>query len=992
MTKNYINKRFCFTLLLLFIFTTLINTASVACNWDILPGFKDPPVDVRLKNRGGGNPAALQELAETGFGAAETGVNWDDPEQLSTLLQAAEEYGITIDLSPGGGMPYSTPGITEEDSQFQLTPVPSALLVSDGTLVYNDLAPRLPDEVLAPSPTLALVAVTAARVTGTQDTTTLLDPDSAVDLTSLVDESGVLNWTVPEGEWVVFGFWERATGQITGGYPPFESPAVWSSRVPTQNPGMYFIADIFSEVGIGNALDHLADTFFTPENLEFLKGTQFAHDSLEVQCEMLWTRDLPQEFESRRGYSMIKYLPALHTPKEGSFDPLTPYWHVTPPITPEYDFINDVGRRVRYDYRRTLADLYVDHYLKTFTDKLNEWGMSSRVEVAYNYLPLNMTRSGIAVDIPENESFDAGWAIPFDPTMPTYETDRWRFVMDSYRLTGSGAHLGGADRATIEFGDDFAQLRKQPVDYARQLNEAYAGGITMGLLTGFAGVDDSWPTPKGLYVLGIGDIWTTGWPQWRDWSNLADYFSRSTLVLETEKPQIDVVIYLDEGLSSVRELNTPKFASSTLETAGFTYDFVDPVTLISPKALVGWKKLFGGIHGPGYKALVLNNESSIPASAARRILLAARKGVAVVVVGDAPSTSTGLYRANRKDKIVARAMERLLDFPNVAQVSSEDDVADALLSLGIEPAACFGNASPLLTVHRVSLFKDLWWVFNPTDQDISAMGSFEANGVPYQLDLWNGTYSRVAQWEKINGRVLVPITLPANATTALVFKPEWERLHVVSTTAEEALYQDDALVVRDTQGGIQTVALSDGRTLTVDLGTVPAPMEITAWHLDVDEISPAGHTFHSIDLTELADWRDIPELQDAVGSALYSATVNLPAEWLSAESDVMLEIGAMEGAMQLSVNGMPVTNQTTPGGRWSVKDLLIPGDNSITVRLDTSLLNRYAQLANSHVPGYFTIVSLFPEASGLLGPVQLIPAAIQEIEIGRRKLLFKNNF
>ncbi len=942
---------------------------------ELIPEFVNPPVGARLKVRSSGVGSTLQELARTGFGAVEMGVDFLDTNgaaTLSTTLQTAKQYGIRVDLAPGGSMPYVSPGISEADSMQQLTAVPSKQLVSDGTLVFADAAPRPTDAQLAPSPTRALVAVTAARVTGVSGTTTLLDPGSAADLTSSVDGSGNLNWTVPEGTWIVFGFWQRATGQVPMGFPPFESPTVWSSRVPTQGAGRYFTADIFSGAGIGKALDYLKTNFLTPDNLDLLRGSQFAHDSLEVQAEMFWTSDLPAQFSANRGYSMIQYLPALHTPKESWFDPLTPGWGVTPPLTPEYDFIDDVGNRIRYDYHRTLTDLYVGRYLKTFTDQLHELGMSSRVEVAYNYMPLNMTRSGAAVDIPENESFDSGWGMPFDTTVPAYGTDRWRHMMDSYRLTGSGAHLNKGKRATIEFGDDFAMYRKQPVDYVQQLHEGYAGGITMGLLTAFVGVDDSFPVAGGMAAIGLGDFWTTGWPQWRDWSQLTDYFARSTVLLEMGKPQVDVVIYLDEGSSGVHELTTPKFASSALESAGFTYDFVDPVSLVSPKATAVRGRLFG--EGPSYQALVIRNQSSIPAEAAQTILGAARDGLRVVIVGEPPNKSPGLHDAERQDAMVVQSMSELIALSNVARVQSADDAAGALLKLGSKPSASFGAAGRLLTVHRITdQNEDIYWVFNPTDGDVSVVASFAAAGVPYQLDLWNGTSGRVAQWAESEGSVSMPVRLAAHATTALLFRHETAPFHITATSAEEALWDNGELLVRDTRGDKQTVACSDGRTLTVELGTVPSPIEVGPWHLEVDETSPNGHAMHNIDLPALSDWRDIAELRDAVGRANYSATIDVSESWLSSERDVMLDVGAVAGAMQLSVNGTLVTRQTTPGGKWSIRKLLKAGPNEIAVRLDTSILNRMAQLSADAGP------PISPAPSGLLGPVRLIPAAVKRV-------------
>jgi hypothetical protein len=722
-------------------------------------------------------------------------------------------------------------------------------------------------------------------------------------------------------------------------------------------------------VGIGEALAPLAS--LPAATIELLKGTQFGYDSLEVQAEMFWTGKLPETFNAKRGYSMIKYLPALHTPKEASFDPLTDGWAKMGPQGPEYDFTNDVGARARYDYRRTLTDLYADEHLKTFTDTLHKYGMSSRAQVAYNYLPLNMTRSGAAVDIPENESLDSGWTTAGDTTVPTYPSERWRHAMDSYRLTGSGAHLNQGKRASIEFGDDFAIYRKQPVDYAEQLNEACAGGITIGLLTGFAGISSGWPAGGGLAGIGIGDFWTTAWPQWRDWTPLADYFARSTLVLETGRPQVDVVIYLDQGISGVHELTTPKFASSKLESAGFTYDFIDPVSLSSPRAAEVPGVLFG--NGPSYRVLVLNEQPRIPADVAQAILTAAKSGLNVVIIGDAPSGDTSLRDPVQQDAVVAQAMAELVTLGNVSKVPTEDDVPGALLMHGVQPAASFGDSSPLLSVHRrAEQDEDIFWVLNPSQNDAAVSASFAARGTPYQLDLWNGTFERVAQWAQSEGRVSLPLLVPAHGTTAFMFQHQGAPLHVTATTAEAASYDGDTLVLRDTHGGAKDASLSDGTTKTVKIAAPPPPLQVGTWQLVVDEISPNGNAKHTVSLPELKDWRDIPELKDAVGSATYSASPDVPASLLNADTDVLIDVGGVAGAMQLSVNGMLVTNQTIPGGKWSVAKLLKAGRNEISVRLDTTLLNRVVASSGSGT-------AAMTAPSGLLGPVRLIPVALGRI-------------
>ena len=76
--------------------------------------------------------------------------------------------------------------------------------------------------------------------------------------------------------------------------------------------------------------------------------------------------------------------------------------------------------------------------------------------------------------------------------------------------------------------------------------------------------------------------------------------------------------------------------------------------------------------------------------------------------------------------------------------------------------------------------------------------------------------------------------------------------------------------------------------------------------------------------------------------------------------------------MQLMVNDHLVTEQTLGNGRWLVGQWLHPGANSVTVRVDTTLLNRFVALRAAGNPLYQTgPTALASDASGLLGPVIL---------------------
>jgi hypothetical protein len=931
------------------------------------PHLREPTADSRPKVRTRPDQKNIEALAAAGFGSAEIGIDFHgDPASvrpaLHALLETARRVGLHIDLAPGGGQPYASPGIELRDSMQQLVSEAAAL---NGPMQY-EWKPRQPSRLAGEA---VLVAISAARIVTDTAIPVVLDAKSAVDLTPRLDSQGVLHWHIPAGRWLLFSYWQRATGQIMAGNP-FVAPEGWSSQVPVNDKAAYLTADIFSAKGISNALAYLDQSLLSGD-AALLRDGDLAHDSLEVQAEMFWTGDLPTEFQRRRGYSLIPYLPALNTPRDSSFNPLDPAWGGALPARP-YEFNGDVGERVRYDFAQTLTDLYCDRYLNELATWAHGKAMHTRVQVAYNYFALDMLRSARAVDIAENESFDSGWSKPFDASIPAYGTERWRHAMDSYRLTGSAMHLAGRPRATIEFGDDFAIYRKQPEDYVQQLNEALAGGITQGLLTAFSSSDTAWPVPQGLAHIGLGDEWSAAWPQWRDWQNLNAYFARATQLLESGTPRVDVAIYHDRGLATIHD-DAPLFADATLQGAGYTYDFIDPEALSAADA----RKIDGLLFGErvGYRALILDHETSIPAAAAQVILTLAQHGLRVIIVGNAPSKSSGFANHEVNDRRVATSMAALMMLPNVARRASREEIAGALRDLGCVPAASFGANSPLLSVRRRQDTHDLWWIFNPTNEIVSANALLSAVGAPYNIDLWSGSAAPLAQWKQQNQQTLLPLQImPHQSIAVLIRRDEAAPLHALPSPGAQVLQgADDFLVIATSP---QSLWFSNGTSREIDPTMRPQPTTLSHWHLHVDEQLPDAARTHELELNDLPDWRRIPALKEAVGSALYTSEVSLPPEWFGADRSILLSVGDVQGAMQLMVNNHLVTEQTTGHGQWLVGTSLRPGVNSVTIRLDTTLLNRMVALRASGDGRYQTgPTALASAASGLLGPVMLTSVA-----------------
>jgi hypothetical protein len=324
---------------------------------------------------------------------------------------------------------------------------------------------------------------------------------------------------------------------------------------------------------------------------------------------------------------------------------------------------------------------------------------------------------------------------------------------------------------------------------------------------------------------------------------------------------------------------------------------------------------------------------------------------------------------------VKASMAALLSLPTVARRESRGEVAAALRGLACVAAASFGEHSPLLSVRRVHATHDLWWIFNPTNEAISVEASLSAVGAPYVIDMWSGRASRLAQWRQENQRTLLPLTLPPHQSVAVVIRrDEPAPLHALPLAGVQVLQEgDDFMVVASAR---QSLAFSNGHSRAVDPGERPQPLALSRWHVHVDEKLPDESRAHELDLVALTDWRQIPDLKQAVGNALYSAEVTLTPDWFGSDRGAILSVGDVQGAMQLTVNDHLITEQTTGQGQWLVGAWLKPGVNSVKVRLDTTLINRMVALRDSGDGRYQTGPTAMASApSGLLGPVILTSVA-----------------
>jgi hypothetical protein len=956
-------------------------------NIELPPDFRAPSASSRPKIRWWWpDPVAVDDerlradvraMVDAGFGGIEIAwlqavEGWGSAEwrgHVRHALEEAQAAGIRLDLTLGPCWPLSSPSMTESLSQHELLYASEQV---EGLVTFSGPVPA-PERV---GGAVRLVATTAARVAPDADGrgSIVLDPESTVDLTQAVD-GDQLHWDVPAGQWLVFGFWERATAQLVPASWPHPSIEERLARQPESRPTTWLTVDHFGEESLRTWLAFMDESLVADGLGELLRtaASNVFEDSLELHATLLWTTDFLREFAQRRGYELARHLPALFVPgiheMAGSLGPLPP---------PTFELVGGVGERARYDFDETLTDLYVERHLRPMVAWAEARGVSLRAQVAYNVTSLGIVRSAASVPVPEVETFGLG-----DPAPPG--SPEAQYALDAYRAMSAGAHLSGARQVSTELGDVVGAVYGQnPLEYKDLINRSYACGVTQIVIHGYAHSDDAHPWPGWNPFMLISEPWGRQHPQWRDWPELTTYMGRANTVLEHGTPTVDVAIYYDGGLDPARETTVPGsaamhpeglpefearalFKDTGMQRAGYTYEYIDAHGLVS----TGADRVPGQLHGegPAYRALILNEQQALRVTTAHAILAHARQGLPVVIIGAPPHRGAGLQDA---DSEVIHAMTELEELANVGHAATEAGVSATLRRLGVQAAAAFPEPLPLLTTRRRTATSDCWYVFNLSDAPVSAPVTFATAGEPAMLDLWNGTVEPLGQYRVLDDGVEVPIALPPLGDTVLAFQRGEARHHAESSDAEQIVVEGRSLVVRDTRGGRRTVHLGDGRTVDVELGEPGASQQLDEWRLRVEEVLPSGRAVHEVTLDALEDWRLIDALKDASGIGRYTTSVALPEAAVAPDRGIFLDVGDVKGSMRVSVNGTRITQQIVPGGRWAIEHLLGPGENEIAIEVATTLRNRVVAVAADDDPRYAAVKSLPTLPSGLLGPVRLI--------------------
>jgi hypothetical protein len=811
----------------------------------------------------------------------------------------------------------------------------------------------------------------------------VIDRTRIANLSTNMDKEGHLRWDVPAGRWTMMRIGQTSTGVMNAPSPEsgrgLECDKLSKEGIEAQFAGMMdkLIADVGSAAGKTLAATHI--------------------DSWENGSQN-WTAKMRQEFQKRRGYDLLPFLPTLSGRVVGSLE---------------------VSERFLWDLRQTISKLVVENYAGRLAELAQQRGLRLSIE-AYGGPCDDMTYAGQA-DEPMCEFWVGGGAFETCKEMASAAHTYGKRILGAESFTADNGErwlqypatikaLG--DRAFCEGVNRFVFHR-----YAMQPWLNYKPGMTMG--------------PWGLHY----ECTETWWDMTPAWHK---YLARCQFLLRQGLFVADICCLQPEA-------SPQGFHGHKRE--GYDYDnCTAQVVLTRMKVRDGRLVLPDGMT---YRLLVLPETRVMTPALLRKIRELIEAGA--TVVGPPPLKSPSLSDYPECDEQVKRLANELWGDCDGKTVK-EHTYGKGKIIWGLTPEEVLTKmgtrpdftAGPFIRwIHRRAGEMDIYFVASASPQSNEAVCTFRVTGkCPEFWQPETGQIEPVAAYEQADGTTNIPIRFEPSGSVFVIFRRPVKQFDpIISVThndqlllpppepkvkvvIEKAVYGvlSDPNRTRDVRAKLQAVVdggelsfqvarmaqgddpaygivktlvveysidgksykvsgedpeditlsasagservaevhcgtdsrpwieawepgryelkTASGRTLSCETLSLPQPQEITGpWEL---RFPPNCGAPEHITLEKLISWSEHSEssVKYFSGVATYSKTINVPAEMLGGNRRLYLDLGKVQVMAQVGLNGKDLGVLWKPPYRVDVTDAVKAGENTLEIRVANLWVNR----------------------------------------------------
>ncbi len=715
------------------------------------------------------------------------------------------------------------------------------------------------------------------------------------DITDKLDEKGHLKWDAPIGKWRIIRFGYRPTGRNLNGvfYIDHLSKEVF---------------DLHWENTAGLLLSEMSDE----ERVAF---KYVECDSWEAGNPN-WTKYFPEEFKNRRGYDIVKHLPALIGVNIDSGESTQ-------------HFLND--------FQLTISDLISEYHYGRQQEVAHEHGLHSYAEAAgpHQY-QADLKKCVGRCDVAMGE---------FWMPSPHREKPSGRFLV---REAATAAHIYGIKQV---FAESFTSVgpnwEVSPFMMKAAADQAFCDGLNWICFHTFTHRPSVGEVPGLTHSAGTHFDRTNTW--WNQSAPFVNYLARCSYMLQQGLFAADVLFYAGHGLRSDADAfeweDGMKNPPASLG-AGYDYDKCNEEVLLSRLSVQNGKLVLP--DGMNYKVLAIDEKTPVSLNALKKIVSLVERGATVVGKIETPMLSK-VDDALEYQKLINRIWENPEKGENKIGKGLfvwNLTIREVLHNKNIFPDfECTGlsNAGVVDFIHRKTEDVDIYYVTSRWQPVEKVECTFRV--ADKQPELWNpvtGETRILTNFKVENGRTIIPMEFGPCASYFVVFK---DAISVQNTTPNWPTYQAEQAIAG-------------------------------AWEVRFDEQWGGPET---VIFDKLSDWskHDDKGIKYYSGTATYIKTFD--CNNLKEGEELYLDLGKVHELAQVRLNGVDLGVAWTKPYRVNITSHVKQKGNKLEIDVVNLWPNRLIgdeflpeneRYTQTNIRKFSKATQLLP--SGLLGPVQIL--------------------
>ncbi|CAM3745085.1 glycosyl hydrolase [Mucilaginibacter galii] len=744
--------------------------------------------------------------------------------------------------------------------------------------------------------------------------------DKIINITNKLDANGRLNWDAPAGNWTILRIGHTSTGHTNA----------------TGGKGAGLECDKFNPDAIKLQFDSWFGEAFKQIGPDLAKRVLkvFHVDSWECGSQN-WSTTFAQEFQQRRGYNLMLYLPVMAgVPVESAAR----------------------SEKVLADVRQTIAELVVDKFYGTMSKLAHEKGCTFSAEA----VAPTMTSDGLLHYSKADIAMGEFWL-----RSPTH--DKPNDMLDAI----SGGHIYGKN---IIQAEAFTELRTMWDEHPGMLKSLGDRNLALGVnrLVFHVNTHNPWLDKKpGLTLDGIGLFMQRDQTWYKPGRAWIEYIQRCQALLQQGHPVTDIAVFTGEetprrsllpdrliptfpGLFGAEKVAREK---ERLANKGLPMRTI-PIGVTSGANMLDADALVDPLHGYQYDSFNLDALMRLAVVKDGRIQLPGGASYKVLVIpGHTQMLPNG---AVISQKVVDRLNELIAQGatiiyhpdagPALKQTGKgrlitgpyqQGDLSSIGLSKDLTAVDASGKyAGNIAWNHRTTTNEDVYFISNQLNEKRTFHLSLRMSGkIPELWDAVTGEMREAAGWQVQNGRTVLPVNLEANGSVFVVFR----KTGVANLKKKELVFQS-----------VQT--LKPDWTVTFDpkMGGPKAPVKWTA----------------------LQDWSQSADttIKYYSGTAIYDQTFTYKPG--KEQSSIYLNLNKVDDMAEVFVNNVSCGIAWTAPYRVNISKALKPGVNQICIAVTNTWANRLMgdhalpkekQITWTNAPYRLEGKELLP--AGLIGPV-----------------------